>query len=453
MKWSEKLHFYLESLKILEEAQFKVYYELLVNSQGKGLRANEILDRVSFNRSYVYNILAALKEKGLVYTIPESPTLYAANDPSGLVRELISQTNSHLAQLNEFLTFIEQEARPQLEKQKKVSALPLKQVFFIDSMFVLKSRVMDLLPRCKNRILIQAPATFITDIGSSLESGITVLEQLQKETHEKKEICVILLASDSDERAFSFSNYLVSSSIKALSTILVLDNTTFVFNVRPEVYNLPFGMGMVIENKDIADSYAHQLKHAWKEELYENLPKSTLNDLFYDMKSDPPFSTAMSSLFQRGWRIIPHESSVEAGYLHLLSSEVRYFNALREAGIRYVPLGETPAEELIPKIFEETKKITLNKIILEEARGLLTVGVQELKETIDDFECLTMAMQMNTSDWAMWEERYGLPSEVLKNHYSGKMVVFNYLNRAVIMIWAITTKDVYEIIKILSKTT
>jgi hypothetical protein len=251
--------------------------------------------------------------------------------------------------------------------------------------------------------------------------------------------------------------FFIRSSSLTHSITIVLDNTTFVFNVRPEAHGI-LGLGMVIEDRNIADSYAHQLEHMFKEELYKILPKPNLEDFPDYMKSDSSFSKVLSILFHEiGWHMVPQGSSLEEGYLELVAPEIQYIHALREAGLLYVPIGDTPVEELISQVFEGTKQIMLQELAAEE--HYIQIIQQEREQVIDGFECRTLISSISMTEHRKKYERLRegpheklFPDEEFLKTNPGQMVVFNYFNRAVIMIWAVLGSNVRKITQLLRTT-
>ena len=195
--------------------------------------------------------------------------------------------------------------------------------------------------------------------------------------------------------------------------------------------------------------------HSWKDALYDNLPQSTPDDLFPNMKGDKAFEKSMNSLFERGWRIVPAESmetqipmmNLQVSYLKLLSPDSKYIPLRLEAGISYMPI-QSPSEQLISMTYERSKQISMESMKYDVEKGIYTVNYEESVEKIEEFEdvrILRAFTEMTNPE--IWKEINGVQIKE-----PGLSCVFKYRDRAVIMVWAMIERFAHEIIKVLSET-
>ena len=178
MEWQDKLKSYFDDLgstfnnfdhdEFINKGEFSVYYELLVNNFGRGLKASDIVEKVSLNRSYVYNILSSLEDKGLITTIMESsPKTYTAQNPISYIDKQISESEKRINELKSFRSFVKTEIEPELDKLKQLTTSPIKETFFINSLDKLTDYVTKSLGRCKERIYLRTSISFYNIINDN----------------------------------------------------------------------------------------------------------------------------------------------------------------------------------------------------------------------------------------------------------------------------------------------
>lgn len=439
-----ELKSYFIDTKMLEEGQFEVYYQILISKES--LKASDIVNRVTLNRSYVYSILTYLKKEGLIYSTSGPPAKYAANSPKGFIKK---QKDF----LEEFIAFVERVVEPTLETS--IFLTKQQQTYLLDSREALISRLLIELKKCKNRLHIQAPIIFLKEIEKQLNEAIERLGfKYDKEQHPEINLSVIISTYRSKEKLDI--EHSVQTNSKIYTMIFVLDNTTFVFNVTHEIQDMPFGMGLMIEDDEhISNSYAHQLTHLFTDELYKNPPPFSIDDIPKAIRDDEEFIKTIEILIDRNWHIFK-ERIVEndhLNYVEFITPEESNIPDLKEAGLNYIQIktkDSAAIKKILDRSFIEMKKNIVEALDREVKAGILNVEYLEYEEEVNGFDCRIYEPKITAPKNAKWKKQYGYPE--LKETMSSRSFVFNYYNRAVVTVWAAMRKNSEEIMKLLYET-
>ena len=244
MSWIEIFKEYFVKLNIIEENQIKVYYELLINKENEPLRANIIADRTGLNRSYVYSVLKVLQDKGLVTAIEGNPLTYIANSPKKYIEHEIESKKQSISILEEFRTFIETIVEPEFEKSRKLSTMPLKEVYTIDSILALVTQLTNQLGLVKQRILLRCPDYILSSFNQRLEEAIIRLTEQNYSLY--RSLPVRILTNDSSNLLPKSKIFTLIEKSSITNISLVVDQTVFLFNIHSEIFETPIGMGLII---------------------------------------------------------------------------------------------------------------------------------------------------------------------------------------------------------------
>ena len=116
-----------------------------------------------------------------------------------------------------------------------------------------------------------------------------------------------------------------------------------------------------------------------------------------------------------------------------------------------------PVEKLKQGIFIGSKKIVQQEVLKERPLGL-DFQFQEQEEILAGFECLTLTTTVKPTkkDESNTQEVDSIPFDIKTvsrfQHTPGKMAVFSYNDRAIIMVFAVLGENFRKIINALSST-
>ena len=451
MEWQEKLKSYLKDIGSLEEGEFNVYFELLVNSFGKDFKASEIAEKVSMNRSYVYNILSNLVDKGLVtIVLDSSPKSYVAQNPLAYVEKQIDIHETSLQTLKSFKQFIKDEIAPELDKIKQLTSTPVKETFFINSTLKLTNYVNKALTYCEKRIVMRISHQFLKSIELDLGKSI---ERLLKISNRKDEIRIICSISKDEEKGkkFRFDELIAYTNQNFSEFQIIIDDDVYLFNFQSNPFQ-PFGVGFMMKEPSIAESFTYSLISSFKQITYDTIPASKLGDLSHTFRNDKQFSKSLENLFSKGWKIFFAGSSPDGNYYSLIAPQKTYMQELRDAGIMYEPFEDdaNDRDQQLDKIFNEAKTYSFQGALEGKNRFDIDFETKVKNESIEGFNCKVLEYSSKNVLNTPWD----LNDSDRNNRLfpvKSRMVVFNYFNRAAVMTWALLDENLTEILKELNK--
>ena len=441
MSWIETFKDYLIKLDILEENQIKVYYELLGNKENYPLRANIIADRTGLNRSYIYSVLKVLQDKGLVTTIEGNPLTYIANSPKKYINYEIENKKKLIGLMEEFKAFIETVVEPEFEKNRKLSTIPLREVYTIDSILTLVTQVTNQLKLVKQRMLVRCPSYIINLFKEELEDAIIRLTESNHALYRSSSIRI--LTNDSSNLLLQSKKFVLVEKPTITNVSIVIDQNVFLFNIHSEIFETPIGIGLIIKDREIADSYTYQLLDMFDQIFFSQISKTQPDvDPKAEYADDSAFMTAINSLLQVNWKIYPYNKA--KSYFELISPDNPEYLFLKKTGISYVPMKRKITEQDLHQMLQEAIRETKNSLKYEIEHNFLQLEYVQLEETIEGFVCKTMA------SITKFNPKYFIRKlEDHEQRYNSKMVAFNYFDRAVVLVWAINPNNVYSILKAL----
>ena len=456
MTWQEQLKKYLQDIGLNEEGEFSVYYELLVNNFGKQMKASDIAERVGMNRSYVYNILSNLVEKELVTVVLDSsPKSYVAQNPINFVDKQLVNYESKIEVLKKFRNFIKTEIEPELDKIKHLTTSPVKETFLLNSTVKLADYVNQSLRECAERIIMRISFDFIDSIRIELANGI---ERLLI-TGKKDSIRIICSLKGNEEINFPYPDLIAVNNKESDEYQIIIDDSFYLFNFHLSPFTQPYGVGLMVKEPKVAESYTFSLLSSFKELTYNVLPVPTEKDLSKVIRDDKAFIKSLESLFSMGWKIFPAGSSSEGNYFALIAPDHTPIQEARDAGFQYEPFNDVNQNDLITKIFNEARIFSGQGALEGKSRFDIDYNESIKEETIEGFSCKILEYQSNIDTVNPWtaeifnknlksKKKAGKGESTL---YKSRMVVFNYCNRAAIMVWALLDDNLVTILKEIRK--
>lgn len=448
MEWQEKLKMYLQDIGLNEEGEFSVYYEMLVNNFGKELKASDIAEKVSMNRSYVYNILANLVDKGLVTIIlGSSPKFYTAQNPIYYVNKQINVLESKISVLKSFQIFINEEIEPRLSNIKQLTTSPIKESFFINSIEKLSYYINQSLRTCENRIIFRISYDLFKSIEKELYHSI---ERLLSKGR-RGSIRIIGFGVKEDKISAQYLDLITIDQKDHNDYQIVIDDNTILFNLHLTPFTADYGVGVMMKDRTIADSYTYSLISSFKQIAYESLPLSRKNDLSKVILQDKQFSSGMESLFKKNWRIFLADSSPDDNYFALIAPDVLSIQESRDAGILYHPFYNDKREQLVDMIFKENQKYVLQGALESTKRFDIDYDSETKEEIIEGFTCKTLKNRGKINAKSHIQGNSDNIDELHQNiEFVSQMVVFNYFDKAVVMVWAMIDENLVSILRELS---
>ncbi len=445
MDRQEKLKSYLQEIGLTEEGEFSVYYEMLVNNFGKELKASDIAERVSMNRSYVYNILSNLVDKGLVTIIlGSSPKYYTAQNPIYYVNKQIEFLENKISVLKSFEIFIKEEIDPRLSNIKQLTTSPIKESFFINSIEKLTYYINQSLKICENRIIFRISFDLFKSFENELNHSIDRLLARGR----KSSIRIICFGVKADKTKLKYSELIAFDQKDHNDYQIVIDDNTILFNLHLTPFTADYGVGVMMKDKTISESYTYSLISSFKQIAYEKLPLSTKSDLSKGVLQDEQFSKGMENLFKQKWRIFSADSSPDDNYFALIAPDVLSIQESRDAGILYHPFYTNNKDQLVDMIFKENQKFVIQGAY-ESTKSFDINYDSEIKdENIEGFKCKTIK---NTGKISSKTHMEGNLDKLDDQHpdieFVSQMVVFNYFDKAVVMVWAMIDDNLKSILR------
>ena len=221
----------------------------------------------------------------------------------------------------------------------------------------------------------------------------------------------------------------------------------------------PYGVGLYVKEPKIAESYSYSLISSFKQLTYDILPLSTEKDLSKTIKNDKPFANSLKNLFSKGWKIFPADSYTEGNYYAIISPESVSVQETRDAGFQYEPFNGTEQNTVINKIFNEAKVFSTQGATEGKSRFDIEFNVRIKDDTIEGFSCKILEyksiIKTNSPLTAEMYSKYMMNNE--KENKNGtitvksRMVVFNYCDRAAVMVWALYDENLLTILKEIRK--
>ncbi len=468
MNWQQKLRGLFISLDLLNDKEITIYSTLLLKNQP----VNEINHRLSsgsvrITRTNIYKILDSLAEKNLIYTIPGTPTLYAANNPLDFVK---SHTKKTEAKLNEFIKlqlFVENELNPQLKVLGENPTIPIRKTYFLSSLESLKTNTSNLLAECSYRINIQAPLWFFHELEEVIIENSMKLDPKKDSTNNSlnssdRYRLIFILDEDSTNRYGSkhtvkdttrnknlrnltkeLSPYIVTNPFSTNSILLVIDQSIAIFNFTLGQYQNEMetnGTGFIIHDEKIAATYNHQFLHRFRECLYQYLPKSRLDDLSPWIKENHHLSSVLTHLFDSGFKLDPIESMLETNYLELIPPKSNAFPLYREIGFQFFFSKESINQEIVKSRYMECKDHLISE--LRQRPDDVDSGFQledEVQKIIAGFNCYSInaimsSREMNNGTKPKESEKISHPL------YNIQLVVFALNKNLIVGLWSLSDK-------------
>lgn len=442
VQWQVNLRSYFKELNILEENQFNVYYELLTSGNDRGLKASEVTERVGLNRTYVYNVLNVLREKGLVMIMPGSPTLYVANNPSQFIDHQIIKVKDQLERLKEFKAFVDVIVNPQLDELRKMSSSPLKEVYTIDNVRTLSLWLREVISSTTRVFMLRLPSNILENIVTDLDERI---REVHADSGPQKRCQVTIVTERREILPEDLKKFALPTST-ITDVQIVLDQTVFLFNIRSESFQNVSGMGLMIKDPAIARSYVNQLENSFKEILYFGYASNSLDHLSPSMRSDHSFVNGLEMLLRNEWHINQFESEPEMGYVELIAPGKPEFLAFKEAGIRYEPKPNGVMQKDIDRSFRFMRQNVEGSLRYEVENDILEVEFEEATQTYGSFHCRVLVNEVRLRPRLLGSGRK--EPQYLN---SGRSVVFSYYDRAVVSVWAVNDQNIPTILKALEE--
>lgn len=445
MSWQQELRDYLSEVG-LEDGQLNVYLELLLNNFGVELKASEIAEKVNLNRSYVYEVLSNLMDKGLIATSPGTPKTYSAKNPMQYVNSQLKNLESQIQKYNSLQSLIENDVQPYLQKHNLIGMTQLKQTFIINSLFVLSQYVIQSLLNSQFRILLHVSSQFLSSIEETLRSV-----DINTSSNRHRNIIRIIYFGKKEEKLLSdISIPIIYSDSLDDNFQIVIDDDVFLFNSFADIAGPMLGVGIMIRDKSIANSYAFSLDSYFRKYYYRNLPKSNLDGTFQVYKENKYLMKALRSLLNLGWNLLEMDYQSDINYLALIAPEIIPVQVSREGGIQYIPFKNKSKEEkkkILGEMFESIKNVSLERTteVMENMDMKMTYKIT--KEKIENFDCMVLRFsndyQIGTKFGSTQTE---LRSDIL-NPSSSCSVVFNYFELGGIMAWTLFEENIYILLK------
>lgn len=459
MEWQEKLKSYLQDIGLHEEGEFSVYFELLVNNFGKDFKASEIAEKVSMNRSYVYNVLSNLVDKGLVtIVLGSSPKSYVAQNPLAYVDKQINEHETSLKTLESFKQFIKDEIAPELDKIKQLTSTPVKETFFINSSVKLTNYVNKALSKCESRIIMKISSEFLESIKINLEKSI---ERLIK-NGKKNDVRIICSISKQEEIGFKDKELFAFSDQSTNEYQIIIDDDVYLFNLQSNPFIQPFGAGIMIKEPKIAESFSFSLISSFKQIIYDNLPVSSVKDLSQVIQKDKQFCQSLENIFSKGWKVFFAGSYPEGNYYSLVAPQKVKMQEIRDAGILYQPFNDKNKQDIMNEVFDEAKTYSFQGAFEGKKRFDIDFEVNIKKDFIEGFECKILEYSSKITLISPWNldisGNLSVDVKNEKNNRSNKpieiksrMAVINYLDRAAVMVWSLLDDNLVAVLKELRK--
>ena len=474
--WRTHLQRQFEELDLLSKDDFRVYLVLLESREEMvGHELTEILP--DLKRTTIYSILTRLqKQNWIEITNPgKRPARYRALDPLRSVEQALDEHQQHVEQLTQLREFIINTVLPGIADASLFGGR-VTRTFILNGINDFNRQLAYAIDLANERIMAHCPLSTVHLFQKPLSDAINrILEKYSSyippfvSTHTssppqnedsdvirtnwdfQQEHLAITVAKEDEEKEIVLPVKIAYDPSHLRSQVFVIDNTVFLYLLDAPILptGIQFGLGLKMEDINVANAYAHLLSHIFQEMWILRLPTPTVDLLVQPMASDIDFSNGIEALIQNGWKLLDEDTHPEMPHVGLVAP-VPVFGAFRESGILYLPIEEKDnPEEIRQYAFNEMAEIFLQE--LNKEGKLFEATWFDSTVTLLGVECLTRHFKIT------FPEQFtstGVFSGVNLDYFSPSSptdppscAVFLYYNRAIVAAWAVYPPNVFTIME------
>ncbi len=474
--WRTHLQRQFEELDLLSKDDFRVYLVLLESREEiVGHELTEILP--DLKRTTIYSILTRLqKQNWIEITNPgKRPARYRALDPLRSVEQALNEHQQHVEQLTQLRDFIINTVLPDIADASLFGGR-VTRTFILNGIDDFNRQLADAIDQANERIMAHCPFATILQFQKPLSDAINrILEKfssyippfgssdsasspnlvdpdaIRTNWDFQQEHLAITIAREKEEDEIALPVKIAYDPSLLRSQVFVIDSTVFLYLLDAPLLptGVQFGLGLKMEDINVANAYAHLLSHIFQEMWILGLPTPTVDSVDQPMASDPDLIAGIEKLIQQGWQLLYEDAHPEMPHVGLVAPDP-IFSAFREAGILYLPLKEKDnPEEIRQYAFNEMAEVFVQEVSKEGK--MFEATWFDSTVTLLGVECLTRHFVISFPEHFTSAGIFtGLNLDYFRPTSPTdppSCAVFLYHNRAIAAAWAVYPPNVITIMK------